>query len=296
MSKLGYTLLKIRQLFEDGIRVTYYRDIVRPEIVSTDPIQGLGDATCEIHVLTSSDDWLNLLWALKSFYWVSERSYALCIHDDGSLEDDHRATLQEHFPNARLIERKAADARVIPFLDDYPKAKSFRQENHLAPKLFDFQVYLKSDQMLLLDSDVLFFEEPTELLWRIEDPTYQKNSVNRDVDTAYTVAPADIRAQFGFEPVPQFNSGLGLIHRDSIQLDWIEDFLEMPDIRSHFWRIEQTLYALCSSRYGVELLPQSYDVHLEEGIRGPVRHYVGAVRNLMYKEGIRKLKHKGALN
>ena len=56
-----------------------------------------------------------------------------------------------------------------------------------------------------------------------------------------------------------------------------------------FGRIEQTLFALCSSRYGVELLPEAYDVHLDEGIRGPVRHYVGAVRQQMYGEGIRRL-------
>ena len=286
---IGALLLKLRQTFEHGVRAAYYRDIVRHRITSTEPIRDLTDTTCEIHVLTSSDDWLNLLWALKSFYWASGRQYALCIHDDGSLEDDHGATLQEHFPDASLIEREAADARVIPSLDEYPKAKAFRQENHLAPKLFDFRAYLESDRMLLLDSDVLFFDEPTELLRRIEDPTYQKNSVNRDMDTAYTVDPVDVHAQFGFEPVPQFNSGLGLIHRDSLRLDWIEVFLELPDIRSHFWRIEQTLFALCSSRYGVELLPESYDVHLGKGIRGPVRHYVGAVRHLMYDEGIRRL-------
>jgi hypothetical protein len=70
----------------------------------------------------------------------------------------------------------------------------------------------------------------------------------------------------------------------------------LPDIRSHFWRIEQTLFALCSSRYGVELLPEPYDVHLGEGIKGPVRHYVGAVRHLMYKQGVRKLVRDGMLD
>lgn len=235
------------------------------------------------------DDWVNLLWALKSFYWASGRKYALCIHSDGSLENDHKNTLHEHFPDARLIDRSAADNRVLSELEGYLKCQDFRRKNHFAPKLFDFRVYSQSDHILSLDSDVLFFEEPTELLRRVEDPTYHKNSVNRDVDSAYTVDPGDVRAQFGFELVPQFNAGLGLIHRDSIRLDWIEAFLELPDIRSHSWRIEQTLYALCSSRYGVELLPESYDVHLGEGIQGPVRHYVGGVRHLMYDEGIRRL-------
>ena len=287
---IGSALLRIRQTFSPDLRTAYYREWVRPKIRETDPVTGLTDDTCEIHVLTSSDDFLNLMWALKSFYAASGRRYPLCIHDDGSLGEEHATALRRHFPEARVIERAGADAHVIPALANYPRCQSFRSENHLAPKLFDFKMYLQSDQMLLLDSDVLFFESPEELLRRIETPSYQKNSVNRDVATAYTVDPADVEAEFGIEVVPRFNSGLGLIHRVSLDLDLIEAFLGLPDIRSHFWRIEQTLFALCSSKHGVELLPEAYNVHLDEGIRGPVRHYVGAVRQQMYGEGIPVVK------
>ena len=62
------------------------------------------------------------------------------------------------------------------------------------------------------------------------------------------------------------NSGLGLVHRNSIRWDWTEEFLALPGILAgHFWRIEQTLFALCSSRYGVELLPDEYTLNLEPG-------------------------------
>ena len=72
----------------------------------------------------------------------------------------------------------------------------------------------------------------------------------------------------GNAPVEWFNSCFRLIHHKALRLDWIEAFLLLSNIRSHFWRIEQTLFALCSSRYGVELLPERYDLHLEEGIAG----------------------------
>ena len=75
----------------------------------------------------------------------------------------------------------------------------------------------------------------------------------------------------------------------------MKPFLELPDIQSHLWRIEQTFFALCSSKYGVELLPEPYDVHLDEGIRGPVRHYVGTVRQQMYEEEIQRLVKNGLL-
>ena len=128
------------------------------------------------------------------------------------------------------------------------------------------------------------------LLQRIEDANYYLNSVNRDVSSSYTVDPAVIRERFGFEVIDRFNSGLGLIHKASLNFDWIEEFLALPNIVGHFWRIEQTLYALCSCRFGVDLLPSEYDVHLEGSINAsPSRHYVGKIRHLMYGEGIRHL-------
>ena len=293
---LGSLALKIRTKYQHGVGAAYYKDVVRNRILDTQPIAQTSDRTCEIHVFTCSQDWLNLVWALKSFYWASKRQYALCIHDDGTLTTANRATLQQHFPNARIIDRPSADARVLAELQNYPRCLEFRQSNQLAPKVFDFSSYLASDRMLLLDSDILFFSEPTELLQRIEDPGYLLNTVNGDVSSAYTIDPQVVKDRLSFDVIDRFNSGLGLIHKASFNLDWIEEFLALPDILGHFWRIEQTLYALLSSRFGAELLPSAYDVHLDGGIgNSPSRHYVGQIRHLMYDEGIRQLKNQNFL-
>jgi hypothetical protein len=293
---IGSLALKVRQKYEHGLQVAHYRDTVRPRILQTRPTTDTTDSTCEIHVFTCAKDWLNLIWALKSFYYNAKRSYALCIHDDGTLAPEHRDILRHHFPNARLIERPAADQYVFEKLANHPRCLEFRKTNHLSPKLFDFPAYMETDRMLLLDSDILFFAEPTDLLKRIENPAYTLNTVNGDTDSAFTVDPALVKEKCGFELLERFNSGLGLIHKESLDVDWIEEFLALPGIIGHFWRIEQTLYALCSSKFGVELLPPVYDVHLEGNIQGtPSRHYVGAIRHLMYGEGVRRLVKQGFL-
>ncbi len=293
---LGSLVLKLRSKFGHGLAVAYWRDVVRPRILATAPVAGTDDLRCEVHALTSAKDWLDLMWSLKSFYHHSGRRYALCIHDDGSLTPEQRAELHRHFPDARVIGRPEADAVVLPALAAYPRCLAFRKGNHLAPKVFDFAQFLRSERMLLLDSDVLFFAEPRELLRRVEAPAYRNNSVNADVASAYTVAPADVARDTGLCLVERFNSGLGLIHRDSLRLEWVESFLALPRILGHFWRIEQTVYALCSSRFGVELLPPEYDVRLQGKLGGsPCRHYVGAIRHLLYKEGIRRLVKGGFL-
>lgn len=293
----GALRLRFNQKFGHGLRVAWYRDIVRPRILSTAPIVGATDKRCEIHVLTSQKDWLNLIWTLKSFYRVSGRRFALCIHEDGSLGDAEIETLAEHFPEARIIRRAVADEKVSDILRRFPRSLTFRNNNLLAPKVFDFTVFLESDRMALFDSDLLFFTTPKTYLERVDDPAYRRNTFNSDCGDAYTVEPEQVCEVIGCRLLPRINTGFGLVHRGSIRWDWTEEFLAIPGILDgHFWRIEQTLFALCSSRFGVELLPDEYTVALEAGLSDRCfRHYVGAIRHLMYGEGIAHLTKRGFL-
>jgi hypothetical protein len=294
--KPGALLLKFRQKFGKGLRVAWYRDKIRPKILQTRPCTGLVDDSAEVHVLTSEQDWLNLLWTLKSFYNVSDKPYKLVIHEDGSLGEEEKGHMIRLFPDAAIISRKESDSKVLPSLEASPRALDFRSTNALSLKLFDFPFFLNSERMILLDSDILFYSRPQVLLDRIADPAYMKNTVNRDVSGALNVEGTEVEMKFGFSLIERFNSGLGLIHQNSLNVDWIEEFLGLKGILSHFWRIEQTLIALCSCRYGAELLPPEYDVYLTNGIGNrPSRHYVGAVRHLMYAEGMKRLYKEGSI-
>lgn len=287
----GSLLLKFRQKFGHGPQVAYWRDIVCPKILQTSPVEGTTDALCEIHALTSRADVLNLIWALKSFYAVVDRRYALCIHEDGSLDEQTCSTLRQHFPDARLIRRAEADPVLDDLLQGHPRGRALRRESTICMKLFDFFHYARSDRLLYVDSDVLFYDPPEALIAHVEDPAYLLNIVNPDCATAYTAPREVFQRHVEFELLECFNSGLGLIHRDSLNWDWVEEFISIPEFfDGNPWRLEQTLIALCSSRWGAELLPEPYRVHLGKGIGGaPCRHYVGAVRHLMYSEGLRHL-------
>lgn len=294
----GALWLRLQQKFQHGLRVAWYRDVVRSRILATRPITDTTDDRCEIHALTSSGDWLNLIWALKSFYLASGRRYALCIHEDGSLSPSDLACLQQQFPAARIIRRSEADAKVTKLLREFPRSLEFRRTNLLAPKVFDFVAFLESDRMALFDSDLLFFGAPAGFLQRVEDPLYTKNTFNSDFGDAYTVDAQEVRPLIGHDLLPFINSGFGLLHRNSVKWEWTEEFLALPKLLDgHFWRIEQTLLALCSSRFGVELLPDDYTLYLEPGIgRRSFRHYVGQIRHLMYGEGMARLVQEGILN
>ena len=287
---IGRLLFKARQLAAYDPVVAYYRDRVRPRILETPPLTGTTDDTAEVHVLTSDKDWLNTVWALKSFYAEVPTRYALAIHGDPGLSAEAVLGLRQQFPDARVIEQKDIRDEVLDGLSGHPLCRRLRETNTLAIKSFDFVHTLRADRMILFDSDLLFFAPPRAFLDHL-DSGRRTNTFNRDVATAYAVDVETIRAH-GHKVVEEVNSGFGVVHRDSMRLDWMEEFLQIPGMsEGHFWRIEQTLFALCGARYGMELLPDEYRVFLkgEVGDR-PYRHYVGAVRDRMYAEGMRKLK------
>ena len=292
--RLAY-LLKTK--FADGLRVAYFRDEVRPRILSMPPSDLPEDRSCEIHVLTSADDWLNLIWALRTFEKTTGRNYALCIHDDGTLPARALAILRTKFPTARIISRVESDARAAQTLAPFLRCESLRARNTLSLKVFDFAAFLEADRMILLDSDVLFFDRPTALMAALDDPTFTKNTLNKDWRDGYTIDLTATRRLLDFDCPPLINSGLGLIHRASLRLEWIERFLALPGVLSHPHQIEQTLIALCSARHGFQMLPAEYDVHLgPRRASAPSRHYAGPTRPLMYGEGIRALVRNGFLS
>jgi hypothetical protein len=291
---LGRALYFSQTKLGDGLRTAYYRDIVRPWILATPPFEQTDDILHEIHVLTSIDDWLNLLWALKTFYYWSGRRYALCIHDDGTLTPTACGHLRTAFPKARIIGRSESDKRLEPMLADFPRSREFRATNKLSLKVFDFQVYLEAERLVLLDSDILFFGSPSGLLALISDPATTFNTLNKDWRHGYSFETEQVQPLLDFTLPPLINAGLGLIHRGSAPFDWVEEFLVLPGIMSQAHQIEQTLTALCSARFGFQMLPEEYDVHMGPRRPGaPCRHYTGPIRHMMYDEGIRELVRNG---
>jgi hypothetical protein len=81
-----------------------------------------------------------------------------------------------------------------------------------------------------------------------------------------------------------------------VDFDFCDQALATTSIlRGQIWRVEQTLFALCASRHGKGgLLPETYEVSLKR--RGSpdaiARHYVGAVRDRFYAEGLKRLREQ----
>ena len=288
---IGRTIYNLRRLLNYNPRTAYFRDVVRPKILKTAPVLGTTDSIAEVHVLTSERDWVNTIWALKSFYAQVPYRFRLVIHGDPSLSPSLCGQLADHFPDARIIDDSTARAEVLSALEKYPRCRELRENRIISKKAFDFPHYLSSERMIFFDSDLLFFKPPSAFLDYFQDNRERVNVFNPDIETSYSIPPAALQAH-GYPLADEVNSGFGLAYRESFSLDYLEEVLAIPEVtEGHQWRFEQTLQAIQSSKFGVELLPEEYRVFLNGSVEErPFRHYVGAIRDKMYTEGMRKLQ------
>lgn len=295
------TWLKVQEARREGFGNVWNRRWYQRQILGTPPLRTQpGPGRVEVRALTWRRDWMNLLWALKSFYHFAQVDYPLYIHDGGLLPEQFDQ-IQQHFPDATLIPRAEADPRVQEELTRRGLARSleYRLKNPSTRKLFDFFVFSDADYLISIDSDIVFFRRPDLLLpGPGEEPA--RNLYNRDAsDQWYSMTPDELDAAFGIRPLPRVNSGLSLIRRESIDFDAIERWLHHPQMFDNNWVTEQTLHALCATVHGMDFLPPTYLVDTEAGGMSDdlvCKHYPGFFRKHLYSEGMRRLIRSGFLD
>lgn len=274
--------------------------------VMTREVGEQSSAACEVHLLTYNADWMTALWAAKSFYHYAQVDYPMVWHEGGILSPRNRAQLLRHFPQSRVVTRQEAAARVEKHLLDggFTRCLDARRRSVLMMKLLDCLVLSRAERLLLLDSDVLFFRQPTELIDAVMNKA-EVNLFNREASgkSFYNVTPQAAKRDFNIEMVEALNTGVGLVRRASLKLEMIEEFLINPDLLSTPWLAEQTLQAMCSSRVGVRLLPSVYlvsntptpEMMNADGQKIVSKHYSGGGHKLLCEEGVTQLIRQGLL-
>jgi hypothetical protein len=287
--------LQFQELRREGFAAAWTRFPLQRPILSTPPIRTATTGPVELRVLTWRRDWVNLVWALKTYYHFAGVDYPLVIHDGGLLRWQADA-LRRHFPDARLVPAADADARFPVELRYRGLARSadYRSANVSTRKLFDFYLDSTADYVLTIDSDIVFFQRPDLLI--CPPGGWGRNWYNRDVGYWYSMSLDELEAAFGVRPPRYLNSGLAVVRRESIDYGAIEKYLAYPKLLADRWVTEQTLHALCSTVYGFEFLPDTYRVG-GSGLTPDLvcKHYPGEYRPLLYTEGMRHLLNAGVI-
>jgi hypothetical protein len=266
--------------------------------VRTDPP---GQGPVEVHLLCHRGDYLCAIWALKTLCLTSGARWPLVIHVQGVGSASMIRRLRAHFPDARLIEQREADERVMQALSVTKHCKLLEARRHspFMMKLVDPTLLAGAERIVILDSDVLFFRAPVELQAYVEEGAGDAYLFQRDPVSTYNISAEEVAAAFGIQLPECVNTGIGVFPRSLVDFGLCEKLLEHPKVRHLSGWIEQTLFALCAGARGsVKYLSSDYLISLERGLDyAPLtaRHYAGPSRPLLTEEGMPYAVARGVL-
>lgn len=293
IQKLKLEFFYLRKAFFEychGFKYIYNKLFLAPKILETNKIleKPINNFDLSTHLLTCHKDLTMTLWSLASFYKMSVEIGQLYIHNDGTLTVKDKNILKNFFPNAKIVE--ADEITKGNYLANHSLLKRFREGNNsyfLLKKIID--TYFLSDKKyhLIIDTDLLWFKDPTEVT--VEIRCGCQNSVmvaNNSFGYVYFKDGEKLNQELA-----SYNSGIVLYGRDNFDLAKLEEYLgkidENKKENNHF--IEQAGFAWCLKNLK-KLDEKKYTIKEAVNEETTVRHYTSPRRPLFYIEGLEKIK------
>src|SRR5262249_19693778 len=103
---------RFHQKFEHGVRVAWYRDVLRPRMLRTPSVENTSDKQWEIHALTRSVIGLISSGRSNRFIFPAAGTTLCAFTRMGSSSNSDWNRYGRHFPAARIILRVDAGAKL----------------------------------------------------------------------------------------------------------------------------------------------------------------------------------------
>jgi len=274
------------------------RDRYRPLVRKLPPLPPFHGNVYELHMLCGHRDVDMGIWASWSIMRFLEGKARLYVHSDGTLTAEDEAFWKEIIGEVVVIDRKESDATVEKALKEKaPQLYPWRCSNWASAQLVDVHFFGEAPVFLIMDSDVLTFFRPEEVVEALTAST-PRFSWCMDLRDAYSASPQELFEITGRRIPRRLCAGFLVTPRLGM-----EDFLTLdkdmaaidadPRVSvGHFWSC-QTYYALVASRFpGSAPFSPIYSNTAGKTDDGQIlRHYVGIprVRFRYFAEGLARL-------
>ncbi|MDD2765428.1 MAG: hypothetical protein PHE83_15810 [Opitutaceae bacterium] len=210
------------------------------------PAQSAAQYRLEIPVyfLTGRHFWHQTAFCVHSLQHFTDTALPLYFASDGTLDATIGGRLTTLFPGARILDHHELDERTAAALPParYPTLHTHRRCFVLLRKLTDTLTDGRGYR-LFLDSDMLFWRRPDELLRRARrsEPLYLADLG----DDGYALPRAVLKQRLGVEPASGVNSGLVGAYAERVDWDLIERACKLLVAEGRDQRLlEQTLWAV----------------------------------------------------
>ncbi len=269
-----------------GFQYLWMRYVIGSKIYSHGSLErGTIRSDVSMHMLFGARDYLMALWSLASFYRVMPEVGELVVHSDGSLTESHLRVIRRLFPSARIEHASEFMSLHGKSLDQYPVLKKFREvyPKFQSKKLIDQYVLSGKKIRILLDSDLLWFREPTEIVESI------RSGVPKPL--MMTNQGALIHVEFAdgsktSDEVAHANSGIVVYREEQFTLEAVEAYVRKTD----YLNKKFTDQACFASVLKPSLLSQS--IYIIKGTLTDsivMRHYTSPSRAKFFFYGLDKI-------
>ncbi len=251
----------------------------------------------EIHILCQKSDITQAVWTLWSFLDNSQLCPKIFIHDDGSLDKNSADILKARFDDVEIISRKEADEMIDRMRDISPIIKAHRNNGHpLILKLIDIFLLSKAEVVMVLDSDVLFFNRPAEII------DFISGKLDYDAIISGISGEADFKIKVSDEYDKKYdltdrganlmNSGLIVYKRSAIPLEWLVEYFENCKLGQGDYFIEMTGWCCLIARLRHYILPpEKYIIKGKPQPDTVMKHFTSSRRHEFYAYGIDMAKN-----
>ena len=253
------------------------------------PVYHQSQDNFELHLLFQKKDLWMLVWALNSFLYHSGLYPKIIVHDDGSISDRAAKLLESKFSNLKVLAKVKADKMVTELIPGNKNILEYRQAGHkLILKLIDIFL-LNSGKVMVLDSDVLFFKKPDEIIDFVKNRSkfealvsMQNSSYDLMVKDEYFRGHRLLEKKAGF-----INSGIMLFKREKLSLDQLEEFLENTRRPKNDYWVEMSGWASMLSQLNFAFLPlERYVIKGRPNDQTVAKHFTNPRRYELYAYGI----------
>lgn len=264
-------------------------------IFQTKPILSSDQNPIEVASLVSHNDIHLYLSSIKTFSFFVNRPLCISVYEDGSFTAIDYYLLRLCIKNIRIIRKSYCDMQVTSHIHN-KDIISFRKRIPHLRKIIDIPLLSNKEKIILMDSDILFFSPPVDII-RWIDSKEKKYFYLKDFQNAYIFSSVEIKALLHQPIIPKINVGLVGCHKELFQLNryaaYFKAAKQLSPVRFDPWN-EQTLFALLLSSIPASRrkhLPASYSVSQTKTVSSSVvcRHYITPIRDKFYNDAIRVL-------
>lgn len=233
----------------------------------------------KVCLLTGEKYWHQTIFCALSLQKVTDHPIHFTFYDDGSFTKESICKYRTQIPNSTFITKAEITDKLSHYLpvSKYPYLNHKREVYKHIRKLTDIHAG-NTGWHLVLDSDMLFWKKPTEVIEWLKNPT--KPFYILDVSNAYGY-PLQEMEKLCHTTLPQkMNVGLVGLKSEDIDFDLLEQWAKILETNfGKSYYLEQALTAMLVGDLECKIAsPQEYIVYPSqkqvENKVGTLHHYV----------------------